>query len=166
MGQNPDCQIVPQIVLMTEQDVLSVVQLEVACGLSSRGADAYLNALQQANSLLLIAVQQDSDGRQVLGIFSGDIVVDELQIDNVAVAMTSRRRGIGNALLNAALKQAQALGACSGVLEVRAQNLAAVSLYERVGFITVGRRKRYYQNPPDDALILQCDLVKWHQNAA
>lgn len=166
MSRNPDYQIVPQIVLMTEQDVLSVVQLEVACGLSSRGADSYLNALQQANSLLLIAVQQDIDGRQVQGMFSGNIVVDELQIDNVAVALTSRRRGIGNALLNAALKRAQALGAGSAVLEVRAQNLEAVLLYERVGFTTVGRRKGYYQHPPDDALILHCDLVKWHQNAA
>jgi ribosomal-protein-alanine N-acetyltransferase len=82
------------------------------------------------------------------------VVVDELQIDNLAVAEQWRRQGIGEALLKSALSQSSGLGARSATLEVRSANATARAFYEKEGFTPVGLRRRYYANPPDDALLL------------
>lgn len=73
-------------------------------------------------------------------------------INNIAVRERFRRRGIGTALISAALGEC---GGCSSLtLEVRVSNDAAIALYERFGFSLVGRRKGFYENPSEDALIM------------
>src|SRR5262249_1934899 len=94
----------------------------------------------------------------IIGLFSGGVVVDELQIDNLAVAEQWRRRGIGEALLKSSLSQASGLGARAATLEVRAANATARAFYEEEGFTPVGLRRRYYANPPDDALLLSREI--------
>jgi [ribosomal protein S18]-alanine N-acetyltransferase len=81
-------------------------------------------------------------------------IFDEVHVNNFAVDPSRRRRGVGRALLAHVLAEAAALGAPRATLEVRASNAPAIALYQGGGFVTVGRRPRYYTHPIEDALIL------------
>ena len=80
---------------------------------------------------------------------------DEIHIANIAVAPRFRRRGLGRRLLAHVLHRAVAKGLLSATLEVRASNLAAQAMYAGFGFIEIGRRKRYYSDNHEDALLMQ-----------
>ncbi len=138
------------------EDLSSVVVLEQECGLSSRGIEGYRRALADPNALLLVAVfnEKRSNSRDVIGLLSAAIVVDEMHIDNIAVAWNFRRQGIASRLLIDGLEAAQRRGALNAVLEVRSANSTARALYDHHGFILSGRRPAYYRSPPDDALIM------------
>ena len=82
-------------------------------------------------------------------------VLDEGQICNVAVCPAFRRMGVGEALMAAQREIALSRGITVMMLEVRASNTAAQCLYEKLGFLQVGRRPNYYRNPKEDALILR-----------
>jgi [ribosomal protein S18]-alanine N-acetyltransferase len=149
---------------MTADLLPSVVALEESCGLNSRGLEGYRKMLSNPKSVLLVALTGASPKspispfNPIIGLFSGEVVVDELQIDNLAVAERRRRQGIGKALLKSALSQASGLGARSATLEVRSVNATAREFYEKEGFMPVGLRRRYYANPPDDALLLSREI--------
>jgi ribosomal-protein-alanine N-acetyltransferase len=81
-------------------------------------------------------------------------IADEAHITILAVHPDYRQRGLGQALLVALLRSAQQRGLKWATLEVRASNQAAITLYQRFGFQEAGRRKRYYQDNGEDALIL------------
>jgi ribosomal-protein-alanine N-acetyltransferase len=83
---------------------------------------------------------------------------DQSELANLAVAVTHRGQGIGRRLLEGAIAEAMAHGATAMFLEVRASNVAAQSLYESAGFERVGIRRRYYQQPVEDALVLRAAL--------
>jgi [ribosomal protein S18]-alanine N-acetyltransferase len=82
------------------------------------------------------------------------VVLDEIHINNVAVRPECRGGGVGRMLLEFVLRLGAGLGARRATLEVRRSNLAALKLYERLGFAIAGARKNYYANPVEDALIL------------
>jgi [ribosomal protein S18]-alanine N-acetyltransferase len=84
-------------------------------------------------------------------------VCDELHVLAVAVAPARRRRGLGRALLDEALRRAAREGLREVQLEVRAGNAAARVLYAGLGFAEVGRRPRYYRDG-EDALLLSLRL--------
>ncbi len=81
-------------------------------------------------------------------------VLDEGSIDSVAVAPELRRRGVADALLDAALREAEALSLAFITLEVRASNTAAIALYEKHGYVRVGVRPGYYEAPREDAILM------------
>ncbi len=93
-------------------------------------------------------------GEDVLGYVGMMYVLDEGYISNVAVAPEHRRQGIAAALLRELLRRAEALGLSFVTLEVRASNEAAIALYGGFGFLPVGRRKGYYSEPKEDALLM------------
>ncbi len=140
-----------KITSMLAEHVPSVIELERQCQLSTRDLEAYINLLKEPTSILMVALNED---RLIVGCFSGWLVADELEIDNVAVAPDWRRASVGTRLLVAALETARKNGAEKAFLEVRSNNSAACLLYEKIGFEVVGRRKNYYRDPVDDALIL------------
>ena len=72
--------------------------------------------------------------------------------------MAGRRAGAGALLLNGAMAAARARGATAVHLDVRESNAAARALYARFGFTEVGRRRAYYREPVEDALMLRSDL--------
>ena len=80
---------------------------------------------------------------------------DELHIANIAVSPGFRRRGLGRRLLHHVLARAARKGMRSATLEVRSGNQAARALYASFGFEVVGKRKRYYSNNGEDALLMQ-----------
>ena len=77
---------------------------------------------------------------------------------NVAVHPDHRRKGIAEALVLALCADLKARDNVCLTLEVRASNEPAKALYEKLGFIQVGRRPNYYHNPKEDALILRKSL--------
>lgn len=91
----------------------------------------------------------------VVGFIVGCRVEDEWEIENIAVTGAARRGGLGSRLVGELLDLVRKRGGKSVFLEVRESNRAARSLYEKWAFIEVGRRKMYYQNPAEDALVLK-----------
>jgi [ribosomal protein S18]-alanine N-acetyltransferase len=85
-------------------------------------------------------------------------VVNEIEILNFAVSPERRGRGIGALLLKETLAWGKTVGAEQAILEVRASNAAALRFYDRHNFRIVGRRERYYNEPTEDALLLNAKL--------
>jgi ribosomal-protein-alanine N-acetyltransferase len=83
---------------------------------------------------------------------------DETEILNVAVRAGQRRRGIGRRLMETALQQAVSSGSRRVFLEVRESNAGAQAFYAQLGFAQDGRRRKYYRDPPEDALLLSRTL--------
>src|SRR5207237_10835845 len=90
----------------------------------------------------------------VVGFCSFWRVLEELHINNLAVAPAERGTGVASALLTRVLADGAKLGASRATLEVRRSNLAARGLYEKFGFSIAGVRPAYYTNPVEDALVL------------
>ncbi len=91
------------------------------------------------------------------GFVLARVAADEAEILTLAVAPAARRQGIGGALLAEAMAGAVVRGAGAMFLEVSDRNAAARALYAAAGFLSVGRRKRYYGDGAD-ALVLRREL--------
>jgi ribosomal-protein-alanine N-acetyltransferase len=109
----------------------------------------YAGQIQPRTALV---VEQDES---VVGFIIGREANDEWEIENIAVTGAARRCGLGSRLVGELLDHVRNRGGKTVFLEVRESNRAARSLYEKWAFIEVGRRKMYYQNPAEDALILK-----------
>ena len=92
--------------------------------------------------------------RPVLGYGGFWLMYDEAHISTLAIRPAQRRQGLGELLLIALLDEAHRLGARRATLEVRVSNAAAQALYAKYGFKQAGRRKAYYNDNREDALIL------------
>ncbi|HZH89940.1 MAG TPA: ribosomal protein S18-alanine N-acetyltransferase [Pyrinomonadaceae bacterium] len=146
---------------MTPHDLLEVVEIEEACRLSLWGWDSYYAELARPEAIMIVARRERADkltGHALYGFLSARVSAQELHINNIGVHESARRRGIGNALMQAVFASAGKLGAHTAILEVRAGNVAAQALYRRYGFEIVGRRRQYYREPPEDALMMRAAL--------
>ncbi|MBD5804214.1 ribosomal-protein-alanine N-acetyltransferase [Azoarcus sp. Aa7] len=88
-------------------------------------------------------------------------VIDEAHLLNISVARTVQRRGIGGKLLEYLSSEALRAGATQFFLEVRPSNTTALALYERHGFVAIGRRKGYYPasgGQREDAIVMRREL--------
>jgi ribosomal-protein-alanine N-acetyltransferase len=139
---------------MSEHDLLEVVEIEETTGLSLWGWDAYRSELDRPEAIMLVVRGRAGAGPSVVGFIAARCNLDEVHVNNIGVRHGYRRRGVGGALLGAALAAAAGRGAREAILEVRASNLDAQALYARFGFKVVGRRKNYYRDPPEDALVM------------
>ena len=97
-------------------------------------------------------------GTAVVGYVCVWLVAGELKINNVAVRPDCRGQGVGAKLLEAVIEPARSRGFTEATLEVRPSNLEARALYERFGFREVGRRKRYYPDSGEDAILMTLHL--------
>lgn len=148
---------------MTEHDLLDVVEIEEQSRLSRWGWAAYYAELQGINRSLMLVARIDSGDAEspakgVVGYIVARSSGQELHINNVAVRHQFRGRGIGKALLTRILAQGKRLGATVAFLELRAGNSIAHSLYEKAGFVPVGKRRNYYSDPVEDAVTMTAQL--------
>ena len=98
-------------------------------------------------------VATDDTGAAVAYVV-GRIIAPEGEIYRIATRPDKRGRGIGYRLLSYALKTERGRGLETVFLEVRSRNAAAIALYKSYGFTEISRRKSYYKNPDDDAIIM------------
>ena len=116
------------------------------------------DADQPAPRLALVAEQDDS----VIGFVVARGVAGEWELENLVVAASARNRGFGSLLVQALLYRLSALSAAAVFLEVRESNHTARRLYERHEFFQSGRRRAYYQDPPEDAVLYRLTFPQAH----
>lgn len=97
-------------------------------------------------------------GDALAGYIGGVALYENCDLNNLAVLPQMRRQGIAYALMTEFLSEARRRGAGQVMLEVREHNLPAIALYRRFGFVPCGKRKNYYQNPAEDAVIMVVEL--------
>jgi ribosomal-protein-alanine N-acetyltransferase len=135
-----------------EADAPSLATLHAGCftGREAWGAEAMALMLRMPGAFGL--------WRPGAGLVLARAIAGEAEILTLAVLPAARRQGLGLALMTAALARAAAAGAATMLLEVAADNVAAQRLYAVLGFVEVGRRRRYYADGRD-ALVLRRALT-------
>jgi ribosomal-protein-alanine N-acetyltransferase len=101
-----------------------------------------------------------SEATSVLAFLVAHRVETEWELENIVVAGAARRRGVGTGLLNELIAHARAKNGSGIFLEVRESNQSARGLYRKMGFEETGRRKGYYANPAEDAILGRLKFVK------
>ncbi len=98
------------------------------------------------------------EGSENVGFVLARVAADEAEILSVGVSRPARRQGIGARILSAAARGAAAAGATKLFLEVGTENVAALTLYRKLGFREVGRRPGYYRDGSGDGLTMRAEL--------
>lgn len=146
-----------QIIPMTAAHLDAVSGLEKICFPEDPWSRRlFEEALVNENTTSLLALAEDGS---VLGYLLFTAVLDEGGVDNIAVAPAARRQGIASALLEEFRRYGREHGLVNLFLEVRPSNTGAAALYEKLGYREVGRRKNYYLDPKEDAIIMKMELM-------
>ena len=135
---------------MTPQDVPEVAALERQIFTMPWSENGFLSSLQSQDTLYLTARRE---GR-LLGYCGFLQSFDEADITNVAVAPEECGRGVAYEMLSELMQRGRERGIMRYTLEVRIGNAAAIHLYQKLGFISAGIRKNFYEKPREDALIM------------
>ncbi len=130
-------------------DEEAIARLEEECFSEPWSEKAIIESAD--NGTLFFVFEED---RSILGYAGLQIVLDEGYVTNIAVTASARKKGIGSALTEKIISAGKEKKLSFVTLEVRFSNTAAVSLYEKFGFKTVGKRKNFYTAPKEDALIM------------
>ena len=139
-----------QIIPMTPAHLPQAAALERACFSHPWTEQALAEDLDNELLTLLAAVGEDGT---LLGYGEVRTVLDEGTLERIAVAPQFRRHGAAEALLRRFLDDSRGKLAFL-TLEVRAGNAPAIGLYEKLGFEVVGRRRSYYREEGEDALLM------------
>ncbi|MBR3457991.1 MAG: ribosomal protein S18-alanine N-acetyltransferase [Selenomonadaceae bacterium] len=135
---------------MAPEDAEQVEQVEKACFAIPWSRQSFWEEAANENTVYILAL----DGERVIGYAGTWIVAGEAQITNVAVAPEYRGRGVGTGLMEELVRRAKERGATAMTLEVRPSNAPALALYAKFGMKSVGRRKGYYADNGEDAVIM------------
>jgi len=150
-----------------------MIHLERQCASAAHWTDGYYRQLFRAEGsgpqrVVLVVeapVPAESDSAQaavshgeVLGFLVARGVAQEWELENIAVAPSARRQGVGTALVQALLAHVRQADGKAVFLEVRASNLPARELYEKAGFKPAGSRKSYYMGPMEDAVLYRYEF--------
>lgn len=134
----------------TDTELLrACAELEQICIPESWSYESFLSEAKKENGYVLVALNEQN---QVAGFLTASYVFDTADLTNIAVAPECRKQGIASELLATLLEE---LKNCQIFLEVRASNIPAITLYQKYHFVPVGIRKRFYQNPVEDAILMQ-----------
>jgi len=141
---------------MRSEDLDAVLAIERASFGMPWSRGAFLYEMQQ-NRVARCWVTRD--GARVVGYICLWEIADEVHVTNVAVHPGRRRQGIARAMLGGIIDDGRARKLRIVVLEVRPSNRDALTLYESFGFRVVGRRRGYYYDTGEDALIMEATLA-------
>ncbi len=149
-----------QIRPATAGDLVSVVEIYLEVFEKKSGGASIARDFQEAEAespyaLLYFVAEADSN---VLGYISACPLTDVMDIYELGVRPEARKRGIGRLLMNKIINEACSRQIDLLMLEVAVTNSPAISLYEDFGFRVYGRRKHYYQDTGEDALLMRLDL--------
>jgi len=142
---------------MTPDDLDEVVEIEISSTPSPWSRALFEKELSHDHSSNLVARSLCGDKKKLMGYIVYWTVADEMHILNLAVHSGERRKGIGRALVEEALKRGREGGLKKSFLEVRKSNVPAIALYENLQFKRVGERKTYYHDG-EDATVMVLEL--------
>lgn len=144
---------------MEKSEVNEVLKIEKeAYGDHHWSKDSFYGEL--SNNLAHYYCAYDSQ-KKLVGYAGCWQIIDEAHITTIAVRPDLQRKKIGEALLNRILQECYKNEIKYITLEVRKSNKAAIKLYEKYGFKSLGLRKGYYQNNNEDALIMWTENIFW-----
>jgi ribosomal-protein-alanine N-acetyltransferase len=133
-------------------DVPAILALEQQSPRAAHWTREQYNKLV-GSGVVLVAEKAAEEEGQLCGFVCAQAVAGEWEIENVVVAAGFLRRGIANELMRALIQRAKNEAVSAILLEVRESNLLARGLYEKQGFREVGRRRAYYRDPAEDAIL-------------
>ena len=139
---------------LLEHDLPDVVGIENISFTTPWSEILFFNEIYKQRSIAKVAVMD----KKVIGYICANFVADEGHILNLAVHSDFRRKGIAKTLVENILEELKETDCRFLYLEVRASNNAARELYEGFGFKVVGTRKKYYNKPEEDAVIMSLRL--------
>lgn len=150
----------------TRADLAAMLRIEQASFSDPWTVESLATALSLERMHVLVAESEAESGTaesgdgaaRLLGYVVALVVGPDAEIADLAVAPESRRQGVGRALLKKALHELADGGVRALYLEVRESNRAARTLYDAHGFGCVGRRRAYYRQPVEDALVLRREI--------
>ena len=139
------------ITKMSSEHVPQIALLEKMCFHDPWSENSISSELNNSLSVWLVAL----DGESVVGYVGSQTVLGWTDMMNVAVHPDYRRKGIAEQLVVSLENELKNRESTCLTLEVRVSNEPAKALYYKLGFLEVGRRKNYYRNPKEYALILR-----------
>lgn len=139
------------------EDLSAIVALErVTAGAPHWAEREYLRAIEDLGGpRRCLLVVRDEQG--LAGFAVGSVTAEVAELESVAVRAATRRCGVGGMLCEAVVSWAWAEGAEAVELEVRAESVAAQTLYAELGFQMSGRRPVYYSEPREDAVLMRLE---------
>ena len=135
---------------VTLNDISGVCMIEKECFSDPWSSGMMESSLKDKNQQVFVI----EESGKILGYGAVMMVLDECEILRIAVSGSFRRKGLGSRLLDEMIAFGKTGGSRLFYLEVRASNTAAVKLYKKKGFKETGRRKNYYTNPTEDAVLM------------
>lgn len=130
--------------------------------------DVYANSISEAWSYddfcqsvnkeynFIYVAKKDSE---IIGLIGFMVMYEESDLLFIAVDDTSRGRGIGDMLMSSMFSFLKEKQVRCITLEVRISNEKAIALYDKYGFLPITIKKKYYENPIEDAVVLQCNTI-------
>ena len=137
---------------MAEEDTAKVARIEKECFSQPWSQQGFIDALKGSDNILVVA---EKNG-EIYGYVCMYVSFEEGEITNVAVSEQYRNKGVGRLLMQAIEREAEANGVERIVLEVRVSNNSAISLYKSMNYRELGIRKNFYEQPVEDACIMEC----------
>lgn len=144
-----------QIRKMQSADLPRVVEIEKQCFGERWTINAFANELSNTASCYFVGIQNNT----IIGYAGYWLILEEAHITTIGVEPRFQRRGFGEMMLLYMIEHAARAGAKWLTLEVRASNLSAQRLYEKYGFSSLGKRRAYYQDNNEDALIMWTENI-------
>ncbi|NLW48093.1 MAG: ribosomal protein S18-alanine N-acetyltransferase [Firmicutes bacterium] len=141
-----------EITPMKLEDLSDVLEIEVLAFATPWSRSSFLYELLENERALYLVAKNESN--RVLGYVGMWIVFDEGHITNLATHPNFRRLGIANKLMNELVRVSKEMGVHYLTLEVRRTNNSAQDLYQKMGFVHMGVRRKYYLDNNEDALIM------------
>lgn len=135
-----------------QSDLDAVIAIEEASPTAAHWPRAQHETAIGSNERLFLIVERE---HSIVGFLAASIVIQEWELENIAVLPSARRRGVGKALMEALICAAEQSGATEIRQEIRASNLAAQGLGQHIGFIQDGSRPGYYCDPQEEALLFK-----------
>lgn len=135
---------------LQEEDIEPLSRIEAETFSMPWSAQDFRDLLNRDYCTYLVALAEG----KVAGCCGMTTICGEGNIDNVVVAEPFRNRGIAQTMLEELMRMGGEAGVTAYTLEVRVSNMAAIHLYEKLGFVSEGIRPRFYEKPTEDAMIM------------
>lgn len=139
-----------RFVALVKEHIERILEIEKESNGSPWSAKSFEREIGHAPTEFVVAKMSG----EIIGFAGAWIIADECHITTIAVTTNHRRQGLGKKMMDEILERSKDRGALCATLEVRSGNEAAIKMYESLGFSISGKRKAYYPDNKEDAVIM------------